>query len=137
MSSKPEEGEDGVTEDTIDLPGEPPEIGGLTNGSEVQENQGPDLEDDIGVTEHTAVLESIDRDDVANGQDGEFVVNEEGTTNQRRNLRDDLHSDEEAISIPDDSPSIQVRGRSLKGLASTNARRVLHSRPREVKHFHF
>lgn len=107
MSSTPEEGEDGAPEDTIDLPDEVPEAGGLTNSSEVGVKQESDPGDTIDGTGDTPVADGPEQKTA--GKDGaESPVNEEGTASQRRNTRDDLRSDEETISIPDDSPSIQV-----------------------------
>jgi hypothetical protein len=108
MSSTPEEGEDGATEDAIALPDEAPEAGGLTNGSEADDKQGSDLADIIDDTEEAAVADRIERNNSGEGQDAESLVNEDGTASQRRNIRDDLRSDEETISVPDDSPSTQV-----------------------------
>jgi hypothetical protein len=108
MSSTPEEGEDGATEDTIELPDEAPEVAGLRNGSEVDDKRRSDLGDTIDDTRDAAVVDSDERIDIAKAQDAESLVNEEGTASERRNIRDDLRSDEETISIPDDSPSIQV-----------------------------
>jgi hypothetical protein len=109
MSSTPEEGDDGAIEDNIDLPKEASEEGVLANGSEVDDKRGSELEDNIDDTEDAAVVGSDESEDVGNAEHAESLVNEDGTASQRRNIRDQRHSDEESISIPDDSQSIQVR----------------------------
>jgi vacuolar protein sorting-associated protein 8 len=108
MSSTPEEGEDGATEDTIDLPDEAPDVGGLSNCPELDDKQGSDIGDILDESEDTALVDSHERNDIGKGHDTESLVNDDGTASQRRITRDDLRSDEETISIPDDSPSIQV-----------------------------
>jgi hypothetical protein len=108
MSSTLEEGEDGATEDTVDLPDEATEVGGLTNGPEFDDKEGSDIGDIVDELEDTSVVHSHERNGVGKGQDSESLVNEDGTASQQRLVRDDLRSDDETISIPDDSPSIQV-----------------------------
>lgn len=108
MSSTAEEGEDGAPEDTIDLPDDVPEPGGITNSSEVDVKQESDPGDIIDETGDTSLAEGPEQNTDSKDHDAESLVNEDGTASQRRNIRDDLRSDEETISIPDDSPSIQV-----------------------------
>ena len=108
MSSKPEEGEDGALEDAIDLPEDAPEIGGPKNGSEEDDKLGSTIGDAIDDTEDLAVGDGEERNDVGLGPDAESLVNEEGSGNVHGNTQDGVRSDEETISIPDDSPSMQV-----------------------------
>ena len=106
MSSTPEEGEDGAQEDAIDLPDEAPEVGEPINGSEEDEQLGAgDSIDDIG---DASMVDNREPNDVEQDQDAESLVNEEGAVGLRRDVKGDLRSDEDTISIPDDSPSIQV-----------------------------
>jgi hypothetical protein len=107
MSSKPEEGEDGALEDAIDLPEDAPEVRGPKNGSEEDNQSGPMIGDAIDDTEDLAGGDGGERNDV--GQpDTESLVNEDGAGNVLGNTQDGVRSDEETISIPDDSPSMQV-----------------------------
>jgi hypothetical protein len=107
MSSKPEEGEDGALEDAIDLPEDAPEVRGPKNGSEEDNQSGSMIGDAIDDTEDLAGGDGGERNDV--GQpDTESLVNEDGAGNVLGNTQDGVRSDEETISIPDDSPSMQV-----------------------------
>ena len=108
MSSKPEEGEDGALEDAIDLPEDAPEVRGPKNGSEGDDQSGSMIGDAIDDTEDLAVGDGGERNDVGQGPDAESLVNEEGAGNVLGNIQDGVRSDEETISIPDDSPSMQV-----------------------------
>jgi hypothetical protein len=108
MSSKPEEGEDGALEDAIDLPEDAPEIGGPKNGSEEDDQLGSTIWDAIDDTEDLAVGDGGERNDVGQGPDAESLVNEEGAGSVHGDIQDGVRSDEETISIPDDSPSMQV-----------------------------
>jgi hypothetical protein len=108
MSSKPEEGEDGALQDAIDLPEDTPEVRGPKNGSERDYQLGSTIEDAIDDTEDLAVGDVGEGDDVGLGPGAEPLVNEEGSGNMHGNIQDGIHSDEETISIPDDSPSMQV-----------------------------
>jgi hypothetical protein len=111
MSSTPEEGEDGAPQDTVDLPDEVPEAGGFTNNSKVDVKQESDLGDIIDDTEDAPVADGPEQKTAGKDDDAESLVNEKGTVSQRRNIGD---SDEETISIPDDSPSFQVWRRLLR-----------------------
>jgi hypothetical protein len=108
MSSKPEEGEDGALRDAIDLPEDTPEVGGPKNGSEEDDQLGSTIGDAIDDTEDLAEGDGGERNDVGLGPDAESLVNEEGSGNVHGNIQDGVRSDEETISIPDDSPSMQV-----------------------------
>ena len=109
MSSKPEEGEEGALQDAIDLPEDTPEVGGPKNGSEGDYHLGSTIGDVIDDTEDLAVGDVGERDDdVGPGPGAEPLVNEEGSGNMHGNIQDGIRSDEETISIPDDSPSMQV-----------------------------
>lgn len=108
MSSTPEEGEHGATEDIIDLPDEAPKAGGLTHGSDTDDKQGSDLGQIIDEIEETALVDGPERNNTSRGHEEESLVNEDGTAREDGNIRDGLRSDEETISIPDDSPSILV-----------------------------
>ena len=108
MSSKPEEGEDGALQDAIDLPEDAPEAGGPKNGSEDDDQLGSTIGDAIDDTEDLAVGDGGDRNDVGLGPDAESLVDEEGSSNMHGNIQDGIRSDEETLSIPDDSPSMQV-----------------------------
>ena len=108
MSSKPEEGEDGALQDAIDLPEDTPEVGGSKDGSVEDDQLGSTIRDAIDDTDDLAVDDGGERDDTGLGPDAELLVNEEGSGNIHGNIQDGIHSDEETISIPDDSPSMQV-----------------------------
>jgi hypothetical protein len=108
MSSKPEEDEDGALEDAIDLPEDAPEIGGPKNGWEADDQLGSTIGDAIDDTEDLAVGDGGERNDVGQGPDAESLVNEEGAGSVHGDIQDGVRSDEETISIPDDSPSMQV-----------------------------
>ena len=108
MSSKPEEGEDGALQDALDLPEDAPEAGGPKNGSEGDYQLGPMIGDAIDDTEDLVVGDVGERDDVGLGLGAEPLVDEEGSGNMHGNIQDGIRSDEETISIPDDSPSMQV-----------------------------
>ena len=108
MSSKPEEGEDGALEDAIDLPEDAPEARGPKNGSEGDDQSGSMIGDAKDDTEDLAVSDGGERNDVEQAPDAESLVNEEGAGNVLGNIQDGVRSDEETISIPDDSPSMQV-----------------------------
>ena len=114
MSSKPEEGEDGALEDALDLPEDAPEVQGPKNGSEGDDQSGSMIEDAIDDTEDLAVGDGGERNDVGQAPDAESLVNEEGAGNVLGNIQDGVRSDEETRSIPDDSPSMQVRVRSFE-----------------------
>jgi hypothetical protein len=85
-----------------------PAAGGLTNSSEVDVKQESDPGDIIDETGDTSLAEGPEQNTANKDHDAESIVDEDGTASQRRNIRDDLRSDEETFSIPDDSPSIQV-----------------------------
>ena len=108
MSSTPEEGEDGTQEDAIDFPDEVPEVGEATNGSDVDNQQDSTATDAIDDPGDGPAVESREEDEPQHRQDDESLVNEEGAVSLHRNIKDHLRSDEDTISIPDDSPSVQV-----------------------------
>jgi hypothetical protein len=108
MSSKPEEGEDGAPEDAIDLPEDAPEVERPKNGWEEDDQIGSTIGGAIDDTEDLALGDSGERNDDGQGPDAGSLVNEEGLGSIRGNIRDGVRSDEETLSIPDDSPSMQV-----------------------------
>jgi hypothetical protein len=108
MSSKPEEGEDGALEDAIDLPEDASEVRGPKNGSEGDDQSGSMIGDVIDDTEDLEVGDGGERNDVGQGLDAGSLVSEEDAGNVLGNIQDGVRSDEETISIPDDSPSMQV-----------------------------
>ena len=134
MSSKPEEGEDGALEDAIDLPEDAPEARGPKNGSEGDDQSGSMIGDAIDDTEDLAGSDGGERNDVEQAPDAESLVNEEGAGNVLGNIQDGVRSDEETISIPDDSPSMQVGRMPLQSGPNTHTRRVPLCLPLAAKH---
>ena len=108
MSSTPEEGEDGAQEDAIDFPDEAPEVGETTNGSEWGNQQGSTATGAIDDPEDAPVVDGREEIELEQDQDDDSLVNTEGAVGLRRNVEGYLRSDEDNISIPDDSPSVQV-----------------------------
>ena len=108
MSSTPEEGEDGALEDAIDLPDEAAEVGGPTNGVDGENQQGSTAAHSLDGTGDAPAVESPEQDNISQGQDAESIVHYEGAVSLRKDIRNDLRGEEDTVSIPDDSPSIQV-----------------------------
>ena len=108
MSSTPEVGEDGALEDAIDLPEHD------IHGSEEDDQQSSAPAHFTDGIEGVPVLDSPEHHDVGQGQEAGSLNNEDGAISLRQNIRDDLHSEEDTVSIPDDTPSIQVLSKRLK-----------------------
>ena len=121
MSSTPEEGEDGALEDAIDLPDEAPPVGGTTHGSEEDDQEEAAAGHLVNEKDDAPVVDSPEQHDIGQGQDAESLVDEEGAVSLSRNIKDDLRSEEDTLSIPDDTPSIQVPS---KGSGATNLLKV-------------
>ena len=121
MSSTPEEGEDGALEDAIDLPEEAPLVGGTAHASEEDDQDKAAAGHSVDETDDAPAVDSSEQHDIGQGQDADSLVDEEGAVSRRRSIKDDLRSEEDTLSIPDDSPSIQVLS---KGSRATNLLKV-------------
>lgn len=108
MSSTPEEGEDGAPEDIIDLPEEAHDV--RETGRESKAVDGPDIvkgDNDTGVDTSSAV-NNVGDAEIGN-LDESLILDDPTTKTIRNDLEAEVRSDEETISVPDDTPSIQVR----------------------------
>lgn len=115
MSSTPEEGENGAPEDTLDLPEEAQLEDQLREGFTSQPDDGllevDEVEDSEQFRENDQVQEQDDAtldaestsDHIADNGLREAVKND-----SRGDVKDDLRSEDETISIPDDTPSVPV-----------------------------
>ena len=105
MSSTPEEGEDGAPEDTIDLPEAAHDV--EEHGDTINTVEEADHLTEGAALEAETVPPVDDVDDRGNG--GLEASDYFAKQSAHNEPKDEIRSEEDTVSIPDDTPSIQVR----------------------------
>ncbi len=109
MSPTPEEGEDGAPEDTIDLPGEIHDVEEHGDASDIAEEADHLTEGAALEAETAPATENLDDRWTGSLEASDYFANQ-----NVRNDPGEIRSDEDTVSIPDDTPSVQVCLRRLR-----------------------
>ena len=104
----PAEGKDGAPEDTIDLPQDTHNVEEHGDTIDTAEEIDPSTKGAALEAETTPATESLDERGTGSLEASDYFTNQ----NVRNDFRD-IRSDEDTVSIPDDTPSVQVRLHSL------------------------